>query len=338
VQLTAYNQVTVFEDLKPEWNDLLHRSASDHVFSTWEWQSTWWTTYQAGELWVVACRDDSGHLIGLAPWFIEHNDQGEYVVRSIGCVDVTDYVDVLVEPKHMQIVFTALAQHLLDRRSAYDRVNLCNIPEASPTSEQFGTILQAHGFEVDVVLQEVCPVIELPGTFEDYLGTLDKKQRHEIRRKVRKAESEANISWYIVGPEHNLDEEIERFLGLMSASQYQKAAFLENENNVRFFKAIVHKTFEQGWLQMSFLYVDESVAAAYINFDYQNHILVYNSGLNPNVHGHLSPGIVLLAYNIEHAIETGHTIFDFLRGNETYKYRMGAKDTRVFKLKAQLNG
>ena len=63
---------------------------------------------------------------------------------------------------------------------------------------------------------------------------------------------------------------------------------------------------------------------------------MYNSGLLPEQFGHLSTGIVLLTYLIEHAIESGHFVFDFLRGNETYKYRMGAHDTRVFKLKAQL--
>ncbi|MDL1883917.1 GNAT family N-acetyltransferase, partial [Anaerolineae bacterium CFX8] len=75
-------------------------------------------------------------------------------------------------------------------------------------------------------------------------------------------------------------------------------------------------------------------AATYLNFVYNRHVLVYNSGLLPGEYGHLSPGIVLLAYNIRHAIENNAVVFDFLRGNEVYKYRMGAQDTRVFMLRA----
>src|SRR5689334_21294906 len=79
VQLTAYHENSVFETLKPEWNELLHRSASDCIFSTWEWQSTWWDAYHSGLLWVIACRDDSGRLIGIAPWFIQTNEEQERV-------------------------------------------------------------------------------------------------------------------------------------------------------------------------------------------------------------------------------------------------------------------
>jgi CelD/BcsL family acetyltransferase involved in cellulose biosynthesis len=71
-----------------------------------------------------------------------------------------------------------------------------------------------------------------------------------------------------------------------------------------------------------------------MNFDYGGHILVYNSGLLPEEYGHLSLGIVLLCYNIRHAIENKRKVFDFLRGNEVYKYRMGAKDNPVFMLRA----
>lgn len=337
MNLTAYDTETVFDDLKDEWNDLLRRSNCDQIFSTWEWQSTWWREYQAGDLWIVAARNDDGRLVGLAPWFVETSAEGERVVRFIGCVDVTDYVDVIIEPQQTEAVFTALAEHLLDHADRYDRVNLCNIPETSPTHQAFAAVLKQAGFEVDVPVQEVCPVIPLPRTFEDYLNTLDKKQRHEIRRKIRRAEAEPGLGWYIVGPEHDLEAETERFLKLMASSHPSKAEFLTNPKNESFFRAIVRTAYERGWLQLAFLNVGPEVAAAYVNFDYAGRILVYNSGLQPEAFGQLSAGIVLLAYLIEHAIETGRFVFDFLRGNETYKYRMGAQDTRVYKLKAQLN-
>jgi CelD/BcsL family acetyltransferase involved in cellulose biosynthesis len=85
---------------------------------------------------------------------------------------------------------------------------------------------------------------------------------------------------------------------------------------------------------MSFLTVNGERVATYLNFDYKGHILVYNSGLIPE-YGDLSPGIVLLAYSIQHAIETGHAVFDFLQGDEVYKYRLGGKDTKVVNLIAE---
>jgi hypothetical protein len=87
---------------------------------------------------------------------------------------------------------------------------------------------------------------------------------------------------------------------------------------------------------MSFLVINGTPSAAYCDFDYNQKILVYNSGLLPHENSHLSAGIVLLCYDIRDAIDKKRSVFDFLRGNETYKYRMGAIDTQVFKLKAKM--
>ena len=87
-----------------------------------------------------------------------------------------------------------------------------------------------------------------------------------------------------------------------------------------------------GWLQLAFITINDEYAAAYMNFDYNNNILVYNSGLDLSVGGNYSAGIVLLGHLIRDAIEKKRETFDFLRGNEEYKYRMGGVDTEIFML------
>ncbi len=337
MNISVYTNPSVFEELEPEWNELLGSSPTDVIFLTWEWQSTWWKTYEAGDLWVVTCRDDDGRLMAIGPWFIQQVD-GERVVRTIGCVDVTDYVDIIVHKDCVDPVQVEFARFLADHTRDYDRINLCNIPESSPTYVRFPDRLRMQHFDADMVLQEVCPVIHLPGEWEDYLAMLDKKQRHEIRRKLRRAESEAKLEWYIVGSEHDFEAEADQFMKLMAASQPAKAEFLQDDNNRRFLRQVLEFTFARGWLRLSFLKVNDTYAAAYCDFDYNRQILVYNSGLLPEAYAHLSTGIVLLSYNIRHAIENQRTVYDFLRGNETYKYRMGAQDTRVYKLVARPNG
>jgi len=335
VKLTLYDQQSAFEELREEWNELLHRSTSDRVFSTWEWQSTWWEAYKPGELWIIACREETNQLVGLAPWFIETHPIHGLVVRSIGCVEVTDYLDIIVDTQHIEPVLSTLAAYAAENHEKYDVIDLCNLPQGAPGHARFPLALTECGFEVTVKEQEVCPVIHLPSSWEDYLNLLDKKQRHELRRKMRRAESTTEqIEWYIVGDTHDLQQETNYFLELMAASHEMKANFLSDPQNERFFKAIVPIAYRNKWLQLSFLKINGVRAASYLNFVYNKHVLVYNSGLLPDQFGHLSPGIVLLAHNIQYAIETGYTVFDFLRGNEIYKYRMGGQDTRVYMLRA----
>jgi CelD/BcsL family acetyltransferase involved in cellulose biosynthesis len=340
VNVAIFTDVRVFTQLESEWNSLVQRSVSNTIFATWDWCYHWWQAYQPGTLWVLALRDEAQRLVGLAPWFIEQHPARGRLVRCIGSDDVTDYLDVIVDRDCTGAVYAALAQTLADCDEHFEALDLSNIPADSPTRTLFVAALEQQHFVTEVQPQEVCPLIRLPESFEGYLETaLDGKQRGEIRRKLRKAEgynaSMGTLSWYIVDGTHDLEAEMERFMQLMALSHPEKAAFLTRPEHVAFFRRIIPAALARGWLQLNFLLVDGEAAAAYFNFDYNGQILVYNSGLNPRKFADLSPGIVLLAYNIRHAIEQGRTVFDFLRGNEQYKYRMGAVDTTVYRLQAQ---
>ena len=61
---------------------------------------------------------------------------------------------------------------------------LCNVPAASPTRTILPELAGQYGWTLSETIHEVCPVIQLPATFEDYLEQIDSKQRREIRRKV----------------------------------------------------------------------------------------------------------------------------------------------------------
>ncbi len=333
MDLCVYRQAKAFDILALEWNSLLQRAPIDQIFYTWEWQKTWWEAYEPGELLILTCRADDV-LVGIAPLFIT-GTANERRAQIIGCVDVTDYLDFIVDEAHLQAVYSAFADFFAANRTEFDILDLCNIPFDSPTRQWLPNLLEARGFQTRVEQQEVCPVIELPGNWKGYLGLLDKKQRHEVRRKIRRAQgSEKVIDWYIVNGCHNLDDEVSQFVRLMAASDKEKEEFLQNSKNLRFFKNIVPLLQERGWLQLNFLTVDDERAAAYINFIYGDRVMVYNSGLDHRDFADLSPGIVLLAYNIRHAIEQGYQFYDFLRGDEAYKYRMGGRDTAVMNIRA----
>ncbi len=326
---TLYETDQFFTDLRAEWQDVLDDSTANLIFMTHEWQETWWDTYHPGKLWALVLRDYGGRCMGLAPWFLVEKE-GERMICPVGCVDVTDYLDVIMRRGSEAVILQCLAAWLADHTELFDVVCLRNIPQGSPTLTFLPDMLQERGFQVDVSLDDVCPIIPLPDSFEAYLAGLDKKDRHELRRKLRRASGQTE--WYIVGDEHNLNAEIDRFLKLMGASTPDKAAFLADPQNTEFFRRIVPILAERGWLQLALMTVQSDPVAAYLNFDYAGRLMVYNSGLDAGAHGQFSPGIVLLARLIEHAIEQGHTLFDLLRGDESYKYDLGGQNTEIYRL------
>lgn len=321
-----------FSALKPEWNDLLHRSCCDTLFLTWEWQTTWWKHLGEGNLVLLGFRaSDDGRLVGVAPLFHAQTDDDKAVLYQIGCRDVSDYLDIIVELGQEDAVYGALLDYLEDGAPTWDLVDLCNIPQNSSTFVRLRDLAEARGYSTLVEVEDVCPIIRLPSTWDEYLMMLSKKQRHEVRRKLRRAITEAETQFLIVGPEGDLSVEMQTFIDLHQKSAPEKDQFMDARMKGFFFE-IAHILLARGWLQLAFVEMDGQKAAALLNFDYGGDILVYNSGYDPEQFRHLSPGIIVTARCIERAIELGRAKFDFLRGGEVYKYRFGGQDTEVRRL------
>jgi CelD/BcsL family acetyltransferase involved in cellulose biosynthesis len=321
-----------FWALKPQWNDLLHRSRCDTLFLTWEWQSTWWKHLGEGNLVLLGFHaEDDGRLVGIAPLFRNQAGDGRSVLSLVGCRDVSDYLDFIVEAGQEDAVYHALLDYLEDEAFAWHLMDLCNIPQHSLTFVRFRELAEMRGYQTVVEVEDVCPIIDLPATWDDYLMMLDKKQRHEVRRKLRKADTEADTRFIVVGPGDDLQAAMQTFIALHQKSTPEKDKFMDPQMQAFFFD-VAQVLQARGWLQLAFVEMDGEKAASLLNFDYGNAVLVYNSGYDPAQFSQLSPGIIVTARCIEQAITLGRDRFDFLRGNEIYKYRFGAQDTEVRRL------
>jgi CelD/BcsL family acetyltransferase involved in cellulose biosynthesis len=321
-----------FAALKPEWNDLLRRSCCDTLFLTWEWQATWWRHLGDGDLLLLGFRaEDDGRLVGIAPLFSSRTDDEIRVINMVGCRDVSDYLDLVIEQGQEQVVYSALLDYLENDAPNWDIIDLCNIPQKSLTHTQLRELAQDRGYQTLVELEDVCPIIDLPTTWDEYLMSLNKKQRHEVRRKLRKANAEADTRFFTVGSDDDLEPRVLSFIDLHQKSTPEKDDFMTSQMQ-DFFLDVTGILQDRGWLRLSFVQMDGDLAAALLNFDYGGDILVYNSGYDPAKYSHLSPGIIVTARCIEQAIDLGRAKFDFLRGDEVYKYRFGAEDTRIWRL------
>lgn len=332
MKIELHHDSALFETLRPEWNPLVKQSGANTPFSLWEFLATWWDVYGNDKLWLVTVRDDNGVLIGIAPLFI--ND--EKVLCSIGGLDVTDYCDWIVH-KDMPDVYGAVVDFIMAHKTDFAGVSFYNLRPDSMTYTALCGVLQAKAIIPQQEQIEVTPQIQLPATLDGYYDMLDKKNRGELRRKMRRAEAgvDETIDWYVIGFEYDIQAEIQKFFGLMASSTPQKAEFLKNPQHKAFFEVMIPRMLQAGVLHLAFLRVDGEAVASYLNFDYDGCIWVYNSGFSYKYES-LSTGIVLLVYLIQNAIERGYKVFDFLRGNETYKYRMGGADVPLYQLDVTL--
>ena len=320
---------SIFTIPEDEWNTLAKRGMTNTPFQTFSYQKAWWDHLQpaGSELQSIVVRNDDGHLVAIACLYITQAGN----VNFNGCVEETDYLDLIVEARHAKDAWSQIVSCLLSENfPTWRYLELCNIPAISPSREILSQISEERNLTLIESLNEVCPVIELPSTFETYLDSLDSKQRREIKRKQRRAQG-SEAKFRIIGPEDNLHQAVDDFLLLLQKSTFEKHDWL-NDGRRSLFHDVADAAQQAGSLQLAFMEIEGQKAAGLFNFDYEDRIWVYNSGLDPEAFGNLSLGVVLTTNAIAWAIENGRTEFDFLRGSETYKYQFGAQDTKIYRL------
>jgi CelD/BcsL family acetyltransferase involved in cellulose biosynthesis len=316
-----------------EWNTLVEAGVTDAPFLRHEYLDQWWKTLGGGE-WkqadlALVSASENGKLVGLAPLFRADND-GRTALLLVGSIEISDYLDLIVRPEDLPRFLTGLIDYLAQPRLyAGLPLDWYNLPDSSPTLALLKAEAEKRGWGHRQEIYRPTPRISLNGSFDDYLAGIEKKQRHEIRRKMRRAaEYELPVRFYVVEDPATLDSEIEALLQLM-VEDPNKAGFLKEAMRVQV-TAALRAAFKNGYLWLAFLEVGGLKAAAAVNFDYNNKLWGYNSGVGRGFM-ELSPGWVLLGHELQWACEHGRSEFDFMRGDEAYKYRFGGINKYVMR-------
>lgn len=315
------------------WNELLQESHNNVPFLTYEFQRAWWQYLGGGEwkqaeLNILVGRGEDGALNGIAPLF-RTQQNGKTLLQFIGSHEIADFLDLITRPADLAMFAQAVLEYLA-ADATWDEIVLYNLLDSSVTSTSLGEAAASIGLKFALETLQPSPYIKLPTSFEDYMASLDSKQAHELRRKQRKAERSAEqLTIETIQRGEDLDAALQDFLGLMG-QEADKNRFLSAAMRAQL-DAIARAAFAAGWLQLFFLKAGSQRIAGYMNFDYQNRIWGYNAGFN-NDYASLSPGWLVMGEMIKWCIENGREAFDFMRGDEEYKYRFGGVNRFVQKV------
>lgn len=316
-------RVSSFNDLKDVWDSILEDTTTASLFSSREWLENWTAHFQGhGQHHLLAILDD-GSVAGIAPLI-----SGEGIVSMAGAGPVSDFLEILARPGLESLVLETVVDYVDSIEWAQ-----CCLGPLRPDSSTLAYLpkLASHrGWEVETQVEDVSPAVELPGDWDSYLASLKKKDRHELRRKIRRLAAAGTVNWYAYEGKQHPEEFMDFFLDLHRRSHPDKAAFMDEEMEA-FFRGIATAFRGKNYLRLYFLELDGRPVASCMCFDYRDELLLYNSGYDP-AYAHLSVGLVLKAFCIKDAIERGKKRFDLLRGNEKYKYDLGAKDVPLSRI------
>ncbi|MFQ5874265.1 MAG: GNAT family N-acetyltransferase [Dehalococcoidia bacterium] len=314
-----------FDSLEEGWSALLPGSPNNTVFATPTWQRLWWDEFGADHELMLFSFRRGGQLEAVVPLMTKDGH-----LSFVGSADVCDYMDVIVRQGSEKEVYTSLADHVM--ALDWKILSLSGISAHSPTFRLLPDLLRDQGLSVEVRAEDVCPKVILPATWDDYLSSLRKKDRHELRRKMRRLYNTGDARYHVVQNSAAFSRELEEFLVLLVNSRADKAQFMTSERR-DFFHSALSRMAEGGCVRLLFLELDGVRVSSAVCFDYNDSFLLYNSGYDNN-YASLSVGLLLKAFCLKEAIAVGRKQFDFLRGSEAYKYHLGAKDEPVYRISA----
>jgi CelD/BcsL family acetyltransferase involved in cellulose biosynthesis len=185
-----------------------------------------------------------------------------------------------------------------------------------------------------IEIQDVAVAIELPGTWETYLNQLPGKQRHEIRRKFRRLYDAGEISYIRAETPTDTEKEMVTFLELFKMNRPDKAAFMTRRMR-SFFLSLGKNLAEAGMLKLFKLQINGVSAAVVMCFDFKSTRFLYNNAYDDRFKEY-SVGMMSKVMSIEEAIQSGFNRYDFLKGNEIYKQRLGGIPIKLFHCRVDL--
>jgi CelD/BcsL family acetyltransferase involved in cellulose biosynthesis len=358
----AYAEQRPFDSIpRAAWDRLAARTPWATPFSAWPFHRAWWDAYgdNAHDQTLVVCRgdDDGTEPIAIVPLMHRHEVEPTDAVTHttmrhgadlrltpvpptatailLGASYHADYATILTEPDDLPAVARAVASYIASPASGdWDVVDLRRLRCADPTGTElaaaFGALEMAQGWTLNVEREDVCPVATLPvgGDIETYLGTLGKKERHEIRRKVRRARALGEVR--LVDSADPLAD-IGVFIDLHQRRWGDEGLFPPTRGGDQS-RVLIRRLFElfgdDGPLGLTMLWVGDRRIAAGLHFETGDELLYYNAGVDPAAR-ELSPGVLMIYSYVQRAVERGIRRMDFLRGDEPYKYEWGAVDEPI---------
>jgi CelD/BcsL family acetyltransferase involved in cellulose biosynthesis len=327
LEISEITDARQLASLAEEWQALADRAPEATLFQTWEWQSTWWRHYGRGRLWVLAARE-AGALVGLAPLYISR--YYGVPLRRVAFIGTgaSDYLDFLALADRAEACRDAFLRHLARHSRRWDLVDFQQIREGSALTRA----AVPSGLRAAQLHQETCPYVPLPDDWDGFAATVGKKLRSNIGyyRRLLAREFAAECDTVTNGELATTMDELFQLHQRRWRGRGLPGAFARPQAR-RFHQEVAQQLLDRGWLRLHRLRLDGETRAALYCFRYRGKGYYYLGGFEPSL-ARYSLGTVLTAHAIADAIEGGAREFDFLRGDEPYKYAWKASERSNLRL------
>lgn len=310
--------------VRDDWTPLIEEDPEASFFHTPPFLKPYWEEFGAERLQIAIVRR------GERPTAAAAFDLRGEVFTWLGGFDVTDYMGPAGPPDERRWSAGEL-MNALAGRTDWSKADLGGLRLRSRWLADLAAAADEAGLAPVVEPVDVAPFVKLPGSYEDYLAGLDRKLRHEIRRKERRLrEAHPDVKLVDSSPD-TAALDLDRFMELHRSARGEKGRFMVPGMEL-FFRRLSSVFLADGTFRLAFLETEGVKIAGAAGFRWRDRFLLYNSAYDHG-YGRVAPGMVLVGELIKSAIEEERRGFDMLKGDLPYKYRFGARPMGIERLR-----
>jgi CelD/BcsL family acetyltransferase involved in cellulose biosynthesis len=324
ITTTVLDTEEAFTALRQEWDELLQASVNGCFFLTWEWLHTWWRHLaEDRKLHIITAHCD-GKLVAIAPLALRPSRYLRLlpfpVLEFLGSGNVgSDYLNIVVRKGYEDAALRAIAASLTEHNQVLE---LSQVERTNPQMITAALQLRQLGWRMHRTTTSFCPYINLAGqTWDSYLARLGSAHRANFRRRYKKLQAGFDVKFELVDNESQRGEALKILIELHLKRWGTRGGSdaLHREELIAFHKELSQSALQQQQLRLYVLWLDKVPVAALYGFVYNDIFYFYQSGFDMAYSDH-SVGLVMMGLVIKDAIENGIREFDFLHGEESYKY------------------
>ena len=346
MQIDVIDDFETFQAIRSNWDLVYEADPQAQFFISWIWLSRILKRYDDyNESWFILAAKSNINASDYVSFFPirtaikEHKAGGAFYNRlSLAGVTESDYIGFICLPEYEEEVTSAFALSI-QQQEEWSIFQIEHIKRTDKRMSSFLHLLSRENLDInelhyrndlEAIDNTIVPYVSLPNDWEQYLqNSLSSNARQKIRRFFRKIENSKEFYFTHVN-EDNIGHHIEILISLWltswegrnSAEQCQKITTQVND--------VIHHLFEHKCLYFPVLWQGDKPIGTIANMmDFSKKTILFFIGGRDETVKELPPGIILHAYGIQYAIQNGFKIYDFMMGNEAYKYSFGAKERHI---------
>jgi CelD/BcsL family acetyltransferase involved in cellulose biosynthesis len=311
-----------FYAIQPEWDRLVERSDADPVFLSHTWLRTWWECFGDGrKLHIILVWADRS-LIGAAPLMQSTGWTCGIPLRRLEAIYNyhTPRFDFLIAERHDE-VYAEIWKELSQPDGPWDAVILAQLPEASPTLAALCQHAACADWRYGYWHSPPSPVVPLDGGYETVISRQKPKERYSLRKRLIRLSELGEVELEAITERDRVAEVMPDVLRIEAAAwKGENGTAMNCDRSVaEFYTRLAERTADLGWLRIYFLKLGDKRIA--LDYTLYKNLTVYavKIGYDPEYHAY-SPGHLLLQKILQRACAEGYDEYDFLGGDDGWKY------------------